>query len=157
MSAISPLGVNPSTSSTSASTNNAVQSSIAAATGLTSSQFMQLLVSQVQNQDPLNPMSDADFAAQLAQFASLEGIDQMNTNLSSLLTVQQLAQGASLIGHTVDYQPTAGSTTTSQGTVDQIAIQNGQLQLIIGGKAVNISQVSGIQPSATASSTAAGS
>ncbi len=154
MSAISPLAAQPS--STSSSTNNAVQSSIAAATGLTSSQFMQLLVSQVQNQDPLNPMSDADFAAQLAQFASLEGIDQMNTNLSSLLTVQQLAQGASLIGHTVVYQP-AGSTSTSQGTVDQIAIQNGQLQLIIGGKAVNISQVSGIQPSSTSSTTATGS
>ena len=43
--------------------------------------FMQLLVSQMQNQDPINPQSNEDFIAQLAQFSSLEQMQEVNDNL----------------------------------------------------------------------------
>jgi flagellar basal-body rod modification protein FlgD len=136
----------------SASSGNAIQQSVAAATGLTSDQFMQLLVAQVQNQDPLDPMTNADFAAQLAQFASLQGINQMNSSFSNLLLVQELTQGANLVGKTVSYQQ-PGTTTVSQGNVDQVTVQNGQLRLLIGGNAVTLDQVRGIiqTPAANAS------
>jgi len=129
---------------------------VASQTGLTSDQFMQLLVAQVQNQDPLDPMTNADFAAQLAQFASLQGIDQMNSNFSNLLLVQELTQGANLVGKTVSYQQ-SGSSTVSQGTVDQVTMQNGQLQLMIGGNAVTLDQVRGIAQTAATNASTPGS
>ncbi len=46
-------------------------------------EFLQLLVAQLQNQDPLSPMQQEDFAAQLAQFSSLEQLTDINTNLKS--------------------------------------------------------------------------
>ena len=52
-------------------------------------QFLQLLVSQMQNQDPMNPMDGKDLAAQLAQFSSVEQLMNINTkldNFTSLLT-----------------------------------------------------------------------
>mgnify|MGYP001764861594 CR=1 FL=1 len=48
--------------------------------------FLKLLVTQLQNQDPLNPLDDKEFIAQLAQFSSLEQQITMNTNLSSILS-----------------------------------------------------------------------
>ncbi len=156
MSAISSTSSAFPAASKPSSSNNSVQDAISSATGLTSQQFMQLLVAQIQNQDPLNPMSDADFAAQLAQFASLQGVDQLNTNFTSLLQLEGLTQGVNLVGRTVLYVP-SGSGTPTQGTVQQVNTQNGQVQLTVGGNTVTLGQVIGIVPTQTSNSTAPGS
>jgi flagellar basal-body rod modification protein FlgD len=115
-----------------------------AALNLTSSDFLQLLVTQLQNQDPLNPVSNTEFAAQLAQFATLQGVTTLNTSSSSILQLQQLTQGINLVGQTVTYTPT-GSSSQSSGAVTGITVQNGQLQLQIGNITVPLSQVTGVQ------------
>src|SRR5581483_4131830 len=53
-------------------------------------QFLQLLVAQLQNQDPLDPVSNKDLLAQLAQFSTLQGVTQLNANFGDLLQLQQL-------------------------------------------------------------------
>lgn len=66
--------------------------------------FMQLLVAQLQNQDPLNPMSNKDSTAQMAQFASLEQLTNLNTSLqfvSRQLSMSQTTGASTLIGKTV--------------------------------------------------------
>lgn len=66
--------------------------------------FLTLLVAQLQNQDPLNPMDGTDFTAQLAQFSSLEQLQNMNTNLESMHTtetIQTYSNAVSFIGKTV--------------------------------------------------------
>ena len=66
--------------------------------------FLTLLVAQLQHQDPLNPMNDTDFTAQLAQFSSLEQLQNINTNLENIDTSQniQTNSGAvSFIGRNV--------------------------------------------------------
>lgn len=107
------------------------------------SEFLTLLVQQLQNQDPLNPVSGTDFATQLTQFSTLDGINQLNQNVSNLLLLQNLGQGANLIGKTVAYVP-KGSATQKRGTVDGIQINNGQLQLTVGSDTVGLDQVRGI-------------
>lgn len=55
--------------------------------------FLKLLVAQLENQDPLNPMEDRDFIAQLAQFASLEKLTEMADSLSVLESEVPLPEG----------------------------------------------------------------
>lgn len=63
--------------------------------------FFKMLVAQLQNQDPLNPMDGTDFTAQLAQFSSLEQLTNVNSNLEAITSYQELMSGVqaiSLIG-----------------------------------------------------------
>ena len=62
-------------------------------TALTQQDFLNLLTTQMQYQDPENPISDTDFASQLAQFTSLQGVQQLNTSITQMLTLQQVSQG----------------------------------------------------------------
>ena len=69
---------------------------------LTSQNFLQLLLAQVQNQSPLNPMDSTAFMGQLAQISTVSGINDLNTQFSSLsnaLTSNQALQAANLVGH----------------------------------------------------------
>lgn len=103
-------------------------------------QFMQLLVTQMRNQNPLEPMKDADFIAQLAQFSSLEGIENLNASFGAMLSLQQLTQGSNLIGKTVMYQVSDSSAPT-HGTVDGITVRDGAINLVVGGNEVPLSAV----------------
>lgn len=67
----------------------------------TQSQFMTLLVTQLKNQDPLNPMDNAQMTSQMAQINTVSGINQLNTTLQALsasMTPNQTVQAASMIG-----------------------------------------------------------
>ena len=64
--------------------------------------FFKLLITQLQNQDPLKPMEDKEFIAQMAQFSSLEQMNNMNQNFNKLMDVQRVNQNSSLIGKTVE-------------------------------------------------------
>jgi flagellar basal-body rod modification protein FlgD len=86
-------GTSSSSSSTAAS----------AATG-SSDTFLKLLVTQMQNQDPLNPMDNAQITSQMAQISTVNGINTLNTTVQGLngqFVQMQALQGASLVGHDV--------------------------------------------------------
>jgi len=92
----------PATSSTT-DTGAAAASTIADASA-TSDRFLKLLVAQMQNQDPLSPMDNAQVTSQMAQINTVAGIDKLNATvagLSSQFAQLQAVQGASLVGHDV--------------------------------------------------------
>lgn len=69
-------------------------------------EFMRILMAQLQNQDPMNPMEDKEFISQMANFSSLEQMMEMNTAISSLVqnqTVSPVIQNSHLIGKEVSY------------------------------------------------------
>ena len=71
---------------------------------VTSDRFLKLLVAQMRNQDPLNPMDNAQVTSQMAQINTVSGIDKLNTTvegLSSQFVQLQAMQGASLVGRDV--------------------------------------------------------
>lgn len=73
-------------------------------TSATQSQFLTLLVTQLQNQDPLNPMDNAEVTSQIAQLSTVNGINQLNNTLKALsgqMDMSQSMQAASLIGKEV--------------------------------------------------------
>jgi len=76
-------------------------STAAASTSQTVSKddFLQMLVAQIKTQDPLNPMDGTEFAAQLAQFSSVEQLYNINTNLTALQTAQAAATNNQAIGY----------------------------------------------------------
>src|SRR3989442_14252778 len=66
--------------------------------------FLKLLVTQMQNQDPLNPMDNAQITSQMAQINTVNGIEKLNTTVASLsgqFLQMQTLQGASLVGRGV--------------------------------------------------------
>ena len=82
--------------------------------------FMKMLIAQLQNQDPLNPMDGTQFAAQLAQFSSVEQLSNVNTNLTNMmssLNASSNAQMANLVGTTVTAQGNTTQVSNSTGTL----------------------------------------
>lgn len=134
------------------SVNDATQSysSTRDAQTLDKDAFTQLLVTQLQNQDPMSPQSNDELAAQLAQFSSLEQMELVNENLVGIARLDQnnalLAQitGASaLVGQTVSYEdPTTGGLV--EGEVEYAKVQDGVVYLGVGGEDVPLGLVAEI-------------
>lgn len=109
--------------------------------------FMDLLVSQLKNQDPLAPTSNDEMLAQLAQFSSLEQLEELNDNLVGLAVLQQsnalmdqLTSSSALIGQHVKYtDPDTGND--AWGDVSSVKITDGLALLNIGGKDVPLGNV----------------
>lgn len=81
--------------------------------------FLQLLVTQLQYQDPLDPMDDKEFVAELAQFSSLEQLTEINSGIEGLTTIgqeQQLLGAVNFIGKTIEATGTAVSLTEGEAT-----------------------------------------
>ncbi len=91
--------------------------------GLGQSDFLEIMLAQIQNQDPLNPMDGADFLGQLAQFSTVDGVQSLGRSfdeLSQTLTSTQALQASSLVGRSVLVESAAGQFDGSQlrGAVD---------------------------------------
>jgi flagellar basal-body rod modification protein FlgD len=115
---------------------------------LTQNDFLQLLVAQMENQDPLQPQSDTEMASQMAQFTSLTQATNMASSLSQM-------QANSLIGSTVTVQ-LANSNNTTSGVVQSVRVgaasSDGTPQVVINGTAYDLSQVLGVTPTSTQTS-----
>jgi len=102
--------------------------------------FLKILTSQLNNQDPLKPVDNQEFVAQIAQFATLEQSRQLNEKIDSLLTVQSSVQSLSLLGRTVDIDQNG---FTVSGKVSALDVSTGNTLLTIttatGGVQSNIS------------------
>jgi flagellar basal-body rod modification protein FlgD len=90
--------------------------------------FMTILASQLNNQDPLKPMDNQEFMGQLAQFTALEQTQQLNTNIQSLLSIQSATQSVGLIGRTVSLTSNSGTTS---GSVTELDFSSGEPRMTI--------------------------
>ena len=104
-------------------------------------QFLQLMVAQLKAQNPLEPTSNGEFLAQLAQFSTLSGTEKLNTSFSQMLQLQEITQGSNLIGKQISYTKADGSA--GQGAVKGVAVTNGQIALQVNSDSVSLSQVAG--------------
>ena len=89
------------TSGTTSSPSTTSSTTDAASASLNYDSFLKLLVAQMKNQDPTNPMDSTQYVAQLAAFSQVEQSIQINTKLEQMLQTSALAQADSLIGRTV--------------------------------------------------------
>ncbi len=105
--------------------------------------FLKLLVAQMTAQDPMNPMSNTDFVAQMAQFSSLQAATSMQSDLSAMRAQDQVAQANSLLGRRVTLD--LGSGQSAQGTVSAVNVVNGAPVLVVNGQPYDPSQVIAVQ------------
>ena len=103
-------------------------------------EFMNLLVTQLRNQDPLDPVSQEDYIGQLAQFSVLEGIESLNASFEQMLSLQQLTQGTELLGRNVQIQdPFTGEL--AEAAVEAVRVVDGQIRVSAGGREVGLDAI----------------
>ena len=133
-SASSASGTGNSTTSTTSNSST---------TGLGESDFLNLLIAQLKNQDPLNPVKDTDFIAQLANFSSLQQMTSMNTNMSNLLAQQNYTNAASMIGKQIT------TSDSKSGVVSKVGIESGTIYLYVGTNKYQLSDITSVSSATT--------
>lgn len=104
-----------------------------ATNGLGKDDFLKLLVGQLKNQDPLNPVGDQEFMSQMAAFSTLEQVTNLATTTEQMNQTVAANQSLSLIGHEVTYTKEDGST--AEGTVEKVSFDGEGFTLTIDGEA----------------------
>lgn len=97
--------------------------------GLSMEDLLKLLMTELTYQDPLKPVDNKDFLAQMAQFSSLDTTRQLNDNIKNLLSMQSLNQSVGLLGKTVDALKDDG--TTVSGTVTALQVVSGDPRITV--------------------------
>lgn len=132
------MSVDGVTANAPASTTTA-QSATSSDTLLNEQTFMQLLVTQLQNQDPLNPTDPTEFVTQLAQLSSVEATSNVANQMQSLVASQQATQAMQMVGQQVTYTASNGSTMT--GTVQAVSLTSNPPTITIANQSVPLSSV----------------
>ena len=84
--------------------------------------YMKLLITQLQNQNPLEPLDNNEMASQLAQFSQLQQLETMNESFAKVLATTELTYANSLIGKEVSFmlESETGGTDITSGIVEQV-------------------------------------
>ncbi len=109
--------------------------------------FLTLFVTQLQNQNPLDPTDNTEFMSQLAQFSTLEQEQQQTEYLSDIssigsasLQLDQISLASTFISKTIKYSDSSDSSKTLSGVVEGVKLEeDGTVSFLIGGESVSIS------------------
>jgi len=106
--------------------------------------YMKLLVTQLQNQNPLEPMDNTEMTAQLAQFSQLQQLEGMNSSFGKVLESVQRSYASSLIGREVSFLAVGadGAVEARSGQVEQAVMGgDGKITLVVGDQNVDLADV----------------
>jgi flagellar basal-body rod modification protein FlgD len=103
--------------------------------------FLQLFSAEMQNQNPLEPMSNSEMMSQVAQMTNVQMIADLSSSLKSLMDQNQLLQASGLVGKTVSYADAAGQLLTDLVKAVQVNL-DGSLSLgLDGGSTISLGSV----------------
>ena len=105
-------------------------------------EFLKLLVTQMQNQDPMKPVSDTEFIAQMAQFSSLEQTKTMSADIAKLRQGNDFLQATNLLGKEVRLN--LGDMEFTKGIVTDLNVKDGEARIIVGDKTYTLDQVNSV-------------
>jgi flagellar basal-body rod modification protein FlgD len=111
--------------------------------------FVNLLVTELQQQDPMNPMDNSQILQQVSQIQQIQSTQSLTSTLTSVMLGQNVATGANLLNRNVTALDDQQQTVT--GVVNSISVADGKVQLHIGDHTVDLANVSqilgdGVQP-----------
>ncbi|MGF9695565.1 MULTISPECIES: flagellar hook capping FlgD N-terminal domain-containing protein [Paenibacillus] len=104
-------------------------------------QFLKILITQLQNQDPMQPMEDKEFIAQMAQFSSVEQLVNISSQLKALN--QSLGAVSSMIGREISWLSSnkEDNGTLRQGIVDSIIVRDGVQYAKVGEDEIELNEI----------------
>jgi flagellar basal-body rod modification protein FlgD len=108
--------------------------------------FTKMLVAELQNQDPTNPVTNSELMQEVSQIRSIQATDSLTSTLQSVLLGQSVATAGNLIGRTVQGKDAQGNDVS--GTVSSVSISGGNAMLNVGSSTLPISNVTQISPAA---------
>jgi flagellar basal-body rod modification protein FlgD len=120
--------------------------------------FLRLLIAQLQNQDPLNPMEDREFIAQMANFSSLEQMTNLNKSMEGFVDTQNRMNVLSLqqyLGSQITWQDTyyvdgVPFVEMKYGSVASISMQDGKARLLMDdGSEITVEQITKVSQAQT--------
>lgn len=111
--------------------------------GMTSEDFMKLLITQLQNQDPSNPMDSDQLLNQVSQMRSLQANLELETAMKGLTLSQQLSSASNLIGKTIT-AVTGDNNTEVTGEVESVVVKDNKTLLRVDGQEIPMSDITGV-------------
>ena len=141
VSAISPGSVSYAQTEDSSSTSTASRTPQKV---LGQQDFLKILAVQFQSQDPMKPMEDTAFIAQMAQFSALEQSSSMAGDMAAMRADQQRVAANSYLGHRVTVTTADGKTAT--GDVTAVDASGSAPKLLVGGASYSLSDVLRVEP-----------
>ncbi len=148
MSSISPVSNSPSTALGSTGATTATPQNT-----LTTQDFLQLLSTELQNQDPLQPMDDTAYLAQMAQFTSLQQVSTLSTTISQMSSNQQNLAASSYLGQMVTMN--AGNNSTISGVVTGVDLSGTTPNLEVNGTSYPLTSLLSVSSASTSTTQAA--
>ena len=148
------MSVNPAgaTAAANSSTAAAASGSTTANTGfnsLTTADFMQMLIAELENQDPTQPMSNSDLLTQLSTMAQLQSTQDLDNALQTNTNNQQLQIASSFIGQNIT--GTDSNKNPVNGVAQQAVLQNGAAFVRVGTTLVPLANITAVAPVAASS------
>src|SRR4051812_42452767 len=131
-----------STNSTSSAPSATAPKNSAASATLGKDDFLKLLVTQLQHQDPMNPVDDKDFMGQMAQFTSVEQLTNMATSIKLMNTASQSTQSIALIGKTVSWKKEDG--TSGEGIAKSVSFADGTITIAVGDAKITPAEIESV-------------
>ncbi|RMD73730.1 MAG: flagellar hook assembly protein FlgD [Lentisphaerae bacterium] len=104
--------------------------------------YLKLLIAQLQNQDPLNPMDNNEFMNQMTQFSMLEQLQNMTSAFTDSTKTNMITSAANLVGKQVSLRPQPD--TTVEGVVEKIRYVDEHIELLVDGNWYNIEHLASV-------------
>jgi len=101
---------------------------------LTSDAFMSLLLTQMKNQNPMEPMNDTEMISQMSQLSSLQELQKVSSSMTSMEYLSQMLSASDMIGKTVTYKNSDGETVS--GAVSSISLEDSEVYVTVGEETV---------------------
>ena len=145
----------PATSSTGGSTGSGDSSS--AAKSLKPTDFINMMITQLKNQDPLQPTSNSDLLQQMSEIGQLQSQDQLQTSLQNMVLQNQIGAASNFIGKSI--QGMDANNKTISGTVNSVHVESGGVNLVLdNGTSLDLSRVTDVvNPTPAGANTSSGS
>jgi flagellar basal-body rod modification protein FlgD len=107
-------------------------------------QFLQMMITELQNQDPLNPMQNSEIMQELGQMQQITASNKLTTTLDGVALGQSLSNATSLIGKQIDGIDDSGNPAS--GVVQKVSVLNNAPKLYVGTQVVSLNNVQDVLP-----------
>ncbi len=127
------IGPTNQTSQTPGDSNDALRN-------LDMDEFLKLMITELQNQDPLNPLENNEILQQISQIREIGATGKLTETLDAVLLGQNLTSATSMIGKTIE--ALSDDAKTVRGVVDKVTVTDGEPRLHVGDKSIRMNNVS---------------